>query len=205
MPSKSALDPRNVSVSKKPRKPVKVALAEAESIMADAEAIKAAKQAGVRRVCTGKSVVRDDEGQAIRDADGKALMRPCKRTPIRGGMVCWAHGGSAPQVKARAEKTPLGMVDRALVVLGELAEQTDHPPTQLGAVKEIFNRAGTKALGPVSESTGDGGNKGPSVQICIMPGGIGPAPTVAVRLPHQLTAGADDSVDADVVDDDDDE
>lgn len=33
--------------------------------------------------------------------------RPCRNRPIRGGSVCSTHGGSAPQVKAKAEERQL--------------------------------------------------------------------------------------------------
>lgn len=64
--------------------------------------------------CTGRAKVKTigEDGKPLRHAngrfvyeqgdDGKPLMRPCERDPIKGGTVCPAHGGKAPRVKAKA-------------------------------------------------------------------------------------------------------
>lgn len=48
--------------------------------------------------------VRDDDGHVVheRDERGEIITRSCINAPIRGGTVCHAHGGRAPQVKAKA-------------------------------------------------------------------------------------------------------
>lgn len=52
--------------------------------------------------CTGRAFVRDENGTVLRDTKGRKRTRPCKNDAIHGGDVCRAHGGAAPQVKARA-------------------------------------------------------------------------------------------------------
>jgi terminase small subunit-like protein len=37
-------------------------------------------------------------------AKSSRTMKPCKRPPIRGAVVCRSHGGAAPQVKKAAEQ-----------------------------------------------------------------------------------------------------
>lgn len=48
--------------------------------------------------------VRDDEGHVVHERDdrGEVVTRSCINAPIKGGTVCHAHGGRAPQVKAKA-------------------------------------------------------------------------------------------------------
>jgi hypothetical protein len=41
----------------------------------------------------------------------------CKRQAIAGGSVCPVHGGSAPQVKKKAQARLLALVDPALAVV----------------------------------------------------------------------------------------
>lgn len=52
--------------------------------------------------CTARVNLKDDDGVMLRDDDGNVLSRPCERAAIAGGTVCPAHGGSSPQVKAKA-------------------------------------------------------------------------------------------------------
>ncbi|MEA5366088.1 hypothetical protein VA596_41630 [Amycolatopsis sp., V23-08] len=52
--------------------------------------------------CSGRAKVKNDQDEVVVGPDGKPLTRPCINPPIKGGKVCHAHGGRAPQVKARA-------------------------------------------------------------------------------------------------------
>lgn len=65
--------------------------------------------------CTGKVPLKGDDGQMVRDADGKVITRPCKAYAIDGGTVCGKHGGRAKQVRAkaavRAEVMRMGLED----------------------------------------------------------------------------------------------
>ena len=64
---------------------------------------------------------------------------PCKMPPIRGGMVCPAHGGRAPQVKAKAARRLADMLadaidpDRVLRETGRLAYSD---------IRELFDASG---------------------------------------------------------------
>lgn len=48
---------------------------------------------------------------------------PCKHSPIHGGVVCQTHGGSAPQVKKKAQERLADLIDpnRALREAARLA------------------------------------------------------------------------------------
>lgn len=54
-------------------------------------------------ICTGRVKVRDDAGELVRDESGEIKTRPCTKYAIDGGTVCRQHGGSAPQVRAKAQ------------------------------------------------------------------------------------------------------
>lgn len=140
------------------------------------------KQAGKlstpERKCTGKVKLRDDAGEYLRDEAGAVRTRPCKNSPIPGGFVCWKHGGKAPQVLAKAKKRLLAMAEPALIRLGELAHQNVHPPTALGAVKEILDRATTEqALGAKLAKAAEKDTR-PIINIGIV-GGVPQSVTVA--------------------------
>ena len=47
----------------------------------------------------------------------------CKKAPIRGGTVCTVHGGSAPQVKAKAAQRLAALVDPSLPVVAQRITQ----------------------------------------------------------------------------------
>lgn len=68
--------------------------------------------------CSGRVPLKGDDGQMLRDDNGEVLTRPCERAAIAGGTVCPAHGGSSPQVKAkaavRAEVLAWGLGDTTL-------------------------------------------------------------------------------------------
>lgn len=68
----------------------------------------------------------------------------CKRAPIRGGTVCATHGGSAPQVRAAAEKRLEELKPAAIQYLGWLVTQRDYPSAGLGAAKDIMDRTDGK-------------------------------------------------------------
>lgn len=73
---------------------------------------------------------------------------PCKAYAIKGGTVCRVHGGSAPQVKAKAAerwRARLGeMVDPALDRLEALSEGAQTEAVKLRANDSILDRAGVK-------------------------------------------------------------
>jgi hypothetical protein len=68
---------------------------------------------------------------------------PCKNSAIRGGTVCARHGGSAPQVRAKANQRLIEMV---LPAMKELHKILNKPETadadKLKAIQMVLNRTG---------------------------------------------------------------
>lgn len=138
------------------------------------------------RICTAKAKVRDAEGKPIKDENGRYLTRPCRKYAIKGGSVCVLHGGRSPQVRRKAERRLLAMVEPSIIRLEALVHQDEHLPTALGAIKEILNRAGGIPLGPVAES-GHSQDTRPVINIGIAVGGIQagntpPQPVIAAEV-----------------------
>ena len=79
-------------------------------------------------------------------AHSKRTGQQCQKTSIRGGTVCRFHGGSAPQVIARAERRLRAMVDPMIDRLEQLAHQTDNPKVAAECVRDALDRAGIGAL-----------------------------------------------------------
>jgi hypothetical protein len=69
---------------------------------------------------------------------------PCGQRPIRGGVVCVAHGGRAPQVKRAAQERLRELIDPAIVRLEELIHD-EISSVALAAVKDVLDRNGYKA------------------------------------------------------------
>lgn len=68
---------------------------------------------------------------------------PCGASPVRGATVCNKHGGSAPQVKRKAQERLLEGVPKMLKMLKELASNEDVPPqVRLAAIRDWLDRAG---------------------------------------------------------------
>jgi hypothetical protein len=53
-------------------------------------------------MCTGKVPLKGPDGQMLRDDNSQVLTRACGKHAITGATVCEAHGGNAPQVRAKA-------------------------------------------------------------------------------------------------------
>lgn len=79
------------------------------------------------------------------------LGRPCHKAPIRGGTVCWKHGGAAPQVQRAAKLRLLDLVDpaiagllRALTVKGacDKCGRSDDPAIVVRAAQIVLDRTG---------------------------------------------------------------
>ncbi len=68
--------------------------------------------------------------------------QPCKANAIKGGNVCRVHGGSAPQVRAKAQQRLNEAIDPATVELIRLATTAENERDRITAIKEIFERAG---------------------------------------------------------------
>lgn len=69
--------------------------------------------------------------------------KPCGLPPIKGGTVCHKHGGSAPQVRAKANERLRAMV---LPALAELRKIIDSPAAtdadKLRAIQMVLQRTG---------------------------------------------------------------
>lgn len=72
----------------------------------------------------------------------------CKRWAIRGGSVCPAHGGAAPQVREAASRRLEASVDQLLAALVRIALDESQPAAaRVAAIKDGLDRAdfGTKS------------------------------------------------------------
>lgn len=79
-------------------------------------------------------------------AHSKRTGLQCQQPSIRGGTVCRYHGGSAPQVLAKAERRLRAMVDPMISRLEELAHQTDNLKVASDCVRDALDRAGIGAV-----------------------------------------------------------
>lgn len=69
---------------------------------------------------------------------------PCGAAPIRGGAVCVAHGGRAPQVKLSAQQRLSGFVEPILNEMYRLAISAESEAVRVQAAKDLLDRAGLK-------------------------------------------------------------
>jgi hypothetical protein len=69
----------------------------------------------VVRRCSKRSAIKASDGTKLLDAQGRVRTKPCANAPIKGGTVCHAHGGQAPQIRraaaVRAEVESWGLGD----------------------------------------------------------------------------------------------
>jgi hypothetical protein len=71
---------------------------------------------------------------------------PCRAWPVRGTSVCKWHGGSAPQVKRKAQERLEFAADKAAQKLIEFMNSSKVPyPVRLQACRDLLDRAGLKA------------------------------------------------------------
>lgn len=151
-----------------------------------------------RRYCTGKSFVRDEFGEKLKNPDGTFRRKPCENRPIRGGFVCRVHGGTAKQVRAAADRRMQDLIDPAISAMEELIAQKVHMPTRLGAAVQVLKQQ--RVIKPDS-AQGSGSGGGVKVVIGMKFGGLSTGkPEVAAAL---LTDGG--VHDAEIVDGDDDD
>lgn len=71
--------------------------------------------------------------------------KPCRAPAIKGGTVCVAHGGAAPQVKDAARRRLLEAVDPLMAELIRLALHGDSESVRVAATKDALDRAGLGA------------------------------------------------------------
>jgi hypothetical protein len=159
----------------------------------------------VRR-CEGSVKLRADMERAagpdnpyFLNDDGSIQTRPCNKPPIKGGMVCMSHGGSASQVRAKADRRLLAMVEPSLIRLDALVQQNEHLPTALGALRTVLERAGSRSIGPLVKETGEKDTR-PIINIGIKVGGIDKPVVTVAMLPS--TAAADEATEGEMIDGD---
>jgi hypothetical protein len=67
----------------------------------------------------------------------------CSNPPVRGAKVCRMHGGSAPQVKAKANQRLIEMILPALAHLRKIIDSPDTADSdKLKAINMVLNRSG---------------------------------------------------------------
>lgn len=66
----------------------------------------------------------------------------CKKAPMKGGMVCRAHGGAAPQTRKKAALRLLELIDPAIATLAREMTMADKSSDRLKAADSILDRAG---------------------------------------------------------------
>lgn len=124
-------------------------------------------------------------------ADGTG--RQCEAARLYGQKVCGAHGGRSPQALVKAKERLALFIPEADRTLLAMIQQREHLPTALNAVKEVYDRV---------EGTVKNGGVGSGIQVQVgflMPKN-GEQAAIGVRV---LSDGQ--TVDADVVTDDDEE
>ena len=90
---------------------------------------------------------------------------PCKAYAIKGGTVCRRHGGSAPQVRAKALERLHAAADWLMERLLEIAKSAENETVRLAAIKDALDRAGFSAaqvhkIAVLSDSVWGGGFEG---------------------------------------------
>lgn len=76
---------------------------------------------------------------------------PCKAPAIKGGNVCVAHGGAAPQVRDKARQRLLEAADPLMAELIRLALKADSEAVRASAIKDALDRAGYGAKQLISQ------------------------------------------------------
>lgn len=91
---------------------------------------------------------------------------PCFRSPLRGGKICYRHGGNIPQLRAHAETMLIKASSRAAGRMIALAQQSTNLPVAQKAAADILDRAEVGALvkAKVQQATGTA-HSGVVVQI----------------------------------------
>lgn len=82
----------------------------------------------------------------------------CRKDAIQGSNVCRVHGGSAPQVRAKAKQRLLEAADPAAAYLASLVADRKAPPSdRRQAAVAILDRAGHPAKSGLEVTGEDGG------------------------------------------------
>ena len=85
-------------------------------------------------------------------AHSKQTGAPCRQPAIPGGSVCRYHGGSAPQVKLKAEERLMALQGPAIVTMSDLmARRSEYPSTAYQAARDVLDRTMGKAAETVKQ------------------------------------------------------
>lgn len=84
-------------------------------------------------------------GRGVKCTARRTNGKPCGRFAIQGGSVCATHGGSAPQVRAKAKRRLDAFADQAVQGLLNLAQYADSEAVRLAALRDALDRIGVTA------------------------------------------------------------
>jgi len=102
------------------------------------------------RKCNGTAYVRDETGMYIADNDWQRITRPCLSLPMKGGVVCHAHGAKIPQVVAAAQRRLQEASELvALRLIGMTGPRDEEnfkirAQDRIAAMGSVLDRAGVK-------------------------------------------------------------
>lgn len=129
--------------------------------------------------------------EAVRCQAHTSSGAPCKKWAIQGGFVCNTHGGSAPQVRAAANRRLMALAPRAVQVLADLLEHSESDIVRLRAATELLDRGIGKAVDVTLDITPQEAAEGPSPL----------ALRIAAALDRLAPAEEPEIVDAEVIED----
>lgn len=135
---------------------------------------------------------------AVRCQAHTSAGKPCKRWAIVGGFVCPTHGGSAPQVRAAANRRLLALAPRAVQVLADLMEHAESEPTRARAAIDLLDRVFGKAVVPTLDVTPHDDATGPSPLDLAIEAALR-VRDLPVSSPPERPSRDDEVIDAEVV------
>jgi hypothetical protein len=72
-------------------------------------------------------------------AHSSRTRKPCRASAIRGGVVCVAHGGRAPQVRRKAQERLVALINPAINALSASLKSKDGK-VKLAAARDVLDR-----------------------------------------------------------------
>lgn len=96
-------------------------------------------------------------GQPVRCSATNRRGQQCSSPAIKGAVVCRMHGGSAPQVKAKALERLKALQPKAITVLESLLDRQEFPTVQMAAVRDVLDRTEGKPAESVKLTGAEGG------------------------------------------------
>lgn len=97
------------------------------------------------RRCTGRSFIRDSEGDYVVDQDNRRIRRPCLNWPMRGTHVCVVHGGKVPAVRRAAVIRLISSLDAVVGKhLSIIFSKSSTDADKMKAIRELYEVTGVK-------------------------------------------------------------